>query len=135
MRRVLLLVCVLAAAGCFPADSPLAPTVALGSPFELKAGASAVAPGGLTIRFDAVTSDSRCPMDALCVQQGDAVVVMTLERSSSPRAQGEWRTTPQDFAVVYAKYAITLKGLLPYPRAAQPIAPGDYVATLIVTER
>jgi hypothetical protein len=135
MRRAVLLVCLLALAGCFKAGSPLSPTVALDSPFELKVGASAVAPGGLTIRFDAVTSDSRCPMDAMCVQQGEAVLVMTLDRQSMPVAQGEWRTTPDNFEVRYSKYAITLKGLMPYPQASNPTAPGDYVATLVVSER
>lgn len=135
MRRALLLVCALVLAGCFKAGSPLSPTVPLEAPFDLKVGASAVVPGGLTLRFDAVTSDSRCPLNALCVQAGEAVVAMTLAGPSGAPVQTEWRTTPSGARVRYGAYTITLDALQPYPYAPAQIAQGDYVATLVVSGR
>lgn len=39
----------------------------LGQPFDLRPGASAAVEGGLKVTFERVPSDSRCPMDALCI--------------------------------------------------------------------
>jgi hypothetical protein len=135
MRSALLALCAVLAASCLDVSSPVAPNSPLDTPFEVKAGATAVVPGGLTIRFDSVSSDSRCPIDALCVQAGEAVVVMSLSTPSRSRVQREWRTNPTGFEVVYSDYAIQLAELRPYPSAGQPIAPGDYVATLKVIKR
>jgi hypothetical protein len=134
MRRVVLTVCVILAAGCLKVQSPIEPNVALGTPFDLKVGSSAVAPGGLTIRFDSVPSDSRCPINAICVQAGEGVVALTL---SAPRTRGarEVTTAPNRSEISFDDYLIKLSALQPHPFAGHPTPPGDYVATLTVTRQ
>ena len=128
MRRALLLTCVVFATACLNINGP---TVPLGSPFDLKVGNSASVPGGLTITFDAVTADSRCPIDAICVTAGEATVAMTLGGSRA-RVQREWRTNPSNFRVSYDGYEIELRALQPYPAGGKTIAQGDYIATIQV---
>ena len=117
------------AAACL--RSPVDANAPLDAPFQLKAGGTAVVPGGLTIRFDEVSSDSRCPIDVICVHAGEAVVAMTLRNT----ARREWKTNPSGVDVSYAGYAITLVELQPSPRAGQAIPQSAYVATLTVSKR
>jgi hypothetical protein len=134
MRRAAITVCVLLAAGCLKVQSPLEPTVGLDTPFDLKVGSTAVAPGGLTIRFETVNSDSRCPINALCIQPGEAVIAMFL---SAPRARGarELSTAASRSELSFDDYTVKLTALQPHPFAGHPTPPGDYVATLTVTKR
>jgi len=135
--RVFTLVSVLCAgviAGC--AGNPAQPSqVALGESFELHAGASATLQGGLTIVFDRVESDSRCPMDALCVWAGDATVTVSLSKAADGRVQRELHTDPRASDASYLAYSIKLVALAPYPQSSRPIRPQDYVATLAVLQR
>lgn len=133
MRSAVVVLCAVLAAGCL--RSPVDPDSPLDAPFELKAGATAVVPGGLKIRFDEVSSDSRCPINALCVQAGEAVVVMSLSMPSRSRVQRELRTNPTASEIEYSNYTIQLMALQPHPFAGTPIAPADYVATLKVITR
>ena len=73
--------------GC--AGSPAQPsTLRLGEPFELRLGARATLDGDTVLTFADVPSDSRCPMDALCVWEGEAVVsVMFGQRGPVRRRQ------------------------------------------------
>ena len=135
MRRFVLFTFAIAATACLNVNSPLQPTVALGTPFELKVGQTAVVPGGLSIRFDEVASDSRCPIDAICVWAGEARVAMTLSEGSGPKVKREWRTNPTNFAVSYDDYSIQLGELRPYPQGMGQTPQGDYVATLTVIKR
>ena len=135
MRRALVLAAALVAAGCLTVSTPLEPNAPLGTPFELKVGQSAVVPGGLTVRFDTVLSDSRCPIDAICVHAGEARIAMTLSLSPRDRVQREWRTNPTGFEVRFDDFAVQLGELYPYPASSRPTAPGDYVATVTVIRR
>jgi hypothetical protein len=101
----------------------------------VKAGTSAVLADGLRLMFDRVTADSRCPLDALCVWAGEAIVVLTLSQSAAPQAERELRTTPAFSEASYLSYVIKLVALAPYPRSTQQIRPEDYVATLTVDRR
>ena len=57
-------------------EAPLAAAganVSLGQPFELRVGRSATVAGeGLTVSFEAVSSDSRCPTGVQCVWAPEA---------------------------------------------------------------
>jgi hypothetical protein len=90
---------------------------------------------GLRLTFDRVRSDSRCPLDALCIQAGEAIVVLTLSRSAAGQVEQELRTTPAFSEATYLSYVIKLVALAPYPRSTQQIRPADYVATLTVDRR
>ena len=127
------LLAALLTAACF--SSPTAPDAVIGAPFDLRAGATAALPDGLTIKFETVRSDSRCPMDAVCVWAGEAIVALSVAKATGGPEARELSTTPGGSAITYAGYTISLTGLTPYPRASQAIRPGDYVATLVVTTR
>jgi hypothetical protein len=128
---VIALVC---ASAC--ASNPTGPgALPLGQSFELRAGASANVEGGLSMRFDSVSSDSRCPMDAVCVWAGDATLVLRLSHRSNPPATNELHTQPSGSEVVYSDYRIKLVSLSPYPRSDRQIQPGDYVATISVAAK
>ena len=122
---------VLLAAGCAghstsPSGTPL------GQPFDLRAGTSAVVDGGLKVTFERVPSDSRCPMDALCIRAGEALVALTISQDGRNAVARELRTDSTASETSYAGYAIKLIALAPYPRSDRQILPEDYVATIRV---
>jgi hypothetical protein len=119
--------------GC--AAHPAQPSRPLGQPFELHAGTSAIVEDGVRVMFQRVRSDSRCPLDALCIQAGEAIVVLTLSQPAAAQVAQELRTTPALSEVSYLSYVIRLVALAPYPRSTQQIRPEEYVATLTVDRR
>jgi hypothetical protein len=140
MFRVTLLTAAVALVSCSTlvfgcAAHPSQPSRPIGQPFDLKAGTSAVVADGLKLTFDRVRADSRCPLDALCIQAGEAIVVLTLSQSTAAQAEREVRTTPALSEASYLSYVIKLVALAPYPRSTQQIRPEEYVATLTVDRR
>ena len=119
--------------GC--ATHPSQPSHPLGEPFELRSGTSATLPDAVKVTFDGVKSDSRCPLDALCIQAGEAVVALTLSQSAGSLVVRELRTTPAASETPYLAYVVKLVSLAPYPRSVQQIRPEDYVVTLTVDRR
>jgi len=120
--------------GC--ASPPVQPSeVTFGPSFELRAGTSATLSGGLKVTFDRVTSDSRCPMDVVCVWAGDATISLRLSQSAGGQVERELHTIPSGSEASYLAYLVKLVALTPYPRSDRPIRPDDYVATLTVESR
>ena len=103
-----------------------------GQPFDLRVGDSALTTDDLRIRFDTVRSDSRCPMDALCVRAGEAVIALTIGRTGEVSVGRELDTTPSRSSTTHLNFTITLSSLAPYPRSGLQIQPRDYVATFVV---
>jgi hypothetical protein len=103
------------------------------SEFALAPGqAIAVAGTGLTIRFNGVSGDSRCPADAVCIQGGSAQVRITAQ---SPTSSRDYELLTGDMRPVRHEDAtITLVQLMPYPFSSRTIRPDEYRATLKVTE-
>src|SRR4029077_15444279 len=102
-----------AGAGCL--GSPTQPSpLPLGQSFELRSGTSAVLQGGLKVTFGSVGSDSRCPMDVMCVWAGDAVVKGALSQSGAGPGERELHTQPSGSEATYSTYSIKLQALAPY---------------------
>lgn len=104
-----------------------------GEPFEVKAGETGrLADETLSVRFDRVTEDSRCPVGVQCVWEGDAGVQLTLEK---PPAAAEARVlhTSRRFGreTEYAGLVVRLVDLQPEPREGATIAPEDYRVKLV----
>lgn len=133
MTRILVLLLAVAGGGCV--HGPTGPDAVAGQPFELKAGATSRLPGGTSLKFDRVQSDSRCPLDAICVSAGNATIAVTLTGQKGAPAPRELHTQPNGSRISYGGYTIALTELQPYPRASQPTNPADYVATFVVTVR
>ena len=117
-------------AGCSGPTQP--DRVPKGEPFDLRVGESALTTDDVRIRFDTVRSDSRCPMDALCVRAGEAVIALTLSRPGEVGVGRELDTTPARSSAAFLNFTITLSALQPYPRSDRQIRPEDYIATFVV---
>ena len=117
------------------AGNPAAPAgLPLGKPFELRHGQSAVVQGGLKVTFERVVSDSRCPMDAICVWAGEAVLGLTLSRGGGTPELREVRADSAAPEIEFSSYRIRAVSLAPYPRSDRKPAPEEFVATFTVTQ-
>lgn len=133
MRRLAVLFAFVLWAGCI---STLGPTVMLNERFTLAPGGSARLQGTETsIVFIGVEGDSRCPADALCIQGGDARVVIDVASSGAPSgAKHRYELHSGDMKpVTHGDLTIALVQITPYPFSSTTIARGDYRATLLVT--
>jgi len=128
---VLALGCVLGTTAC-DGDSPAGPTVPLAEQFTLAPGESAfVEEASVVVRFLRVSSDSRCPADAVCIQAGDAIVLV---RVGGGGAEYELHTNDGSrAAVTHGAFRIELVRLEPYPFSGSAIDPASYRATLVVS--
>jgi hypothetical protein len=114
-------------------DTTTGPSVAIGSEFQLRPAESvAVENTDAELRFDVVTSDSRCPADAICVWQGDATAVFSVRQSSGSSSSLTLHTTGENRHASASGLTLTLVRLDPYPYASRPISPSDYRALLRV---
>jgi len=111
------------------ADGPTASAdVALGAEFALAPGESALAgDDGLRVAFESVTEDSRCPMDAICIQAGRVVVAVSAGRGHAR----PFSLSPGEAALADG-YRLRLVRVDPYPSAAEPIPASAYRATFVV---
>ena len=90
---------------------------------------------GIRIRFTAVESDSRCPMDVVCVWEGDAVAAFAVSpdfEAASALDQIKLHTTLEPRSAVAQGHRIELLALIPYPRASSQTKPSDYAAWIRV---
>ena len=124
------LLTVLAFAGC-GGESSRPAAVPLGRDFQLAASRSTRVET-LTVRFERVASDSRCPAGRECVWEGDATVMVMLGTSDGPMTAHELHTSHR-FAdhVTEDGYLLQLVDLRPGAGQATPATP--YLATFRVT--
>jgi hypothetical protein len=87
----------------------------------------------LSIKFDAVTSDSRCPTGAQCISAGEATCRMII---SYQEEETEFIFTQSGSGISQAKfqnYTINFQ-LQPYPQVDQEIDDSDYVLVMTVAD-
>jgi hypothetical protein len=132
VRRGLALGALLLALGCNRVTGPAG--VKLGEEFELRVGQTGLVDDELlALSFEDVPQDSRCPIDAICVWEGDAVVRVTARRLPRSQARLELHTQPDRSQAAFQTYRIRLVTLSPRPRASQPVPQREYAARLVVT--
>jgi hypothetical protein len=120
---------VLLAAACVEPSTE----VPLDQDFELALGQSvAIAGTAQRVTFDAVTEDSRCPTDAVCVWAGNARVSLRVSAAGTDSTVALNTGLEPRFLTVN-RFRLELRGLIPAPRAATPTPPDAYRATLRVT--
>jgi len=108
----------------------------LGEEFSLSIGQSAVIAGeDLSIRFEEVVEDSRCPKGVQCVWEGRAVstLEMTETGTSYQITLTESGLTEEYGRETYGEYQLSFR-LEPYPVEGQEIS-GDAYRLLIVIDR
>lgn len=107
----------------------------IGRPFEMKPD-EAVTVDGLTITFEGVGDDSRCPTGVTCMWAGDAAAAFTFEKSPTGAMHRTLHTNGRfERQTAYDRFVIQLQDISPYPKAGASIARDDYRATLVVTRR
>jgi hypothetical protein len=128
----------LAATACGGSAHPSPPAAELGRPFDLAPGATAtLAQADLRVTLERVADDSRCPVDVTCAWAGDAVAHVRLETGAGTEVHGLHlnRGEGRPGLAEQGAFVVGLVELAPEPRAGQPIAPGDYRATFVVTQK
>jgi hypothetical protein len=125
----LILISTLLLAGC--ASTTLAPTGPFNKEVTIAQGKTAVIVDGVSVRFVAVSGDSRCPADAICIQGGDAIV--KLQATSAGDTRDLELHTGNMQPVMSGNLTIELLELMPYPFSGRTIQPEEYRATLRVT--
>ena len=86
---------------------------------------------GLTLTFNAVTEDSRCPIGVFCISAGDATVMVTLSQNGADHLR-ELHTNRDPSQAGFNSSIVTLLSLAPIPRADHPVGAKEYVATFRV---
>jgi hypothetical protein len=131
MRRFGLAFCLLALTACSD-KSPAAPSP-IDQQVTLAPGqTTAVAGASMTVRFEGVTGDSRCPGDAICITGGDALVHVVVAPVAGARQDYTLHTGDMR-PITHGDVTVALVELTPYPFSSRPIQPSDYRATLRLT--
>ena len=108
----------------------------LGKPFELKFGQKAsIDSEKIGITFANVTEDSRCPSDVVCIQAGQATIMVSVEVDGTGSGQQTLTVGPKGKdSAMFGQYSVKLVKLDPYPVSKVHTPPEDYVATLVVSK-
>lgn len=90
----------------------------------------------LSLCVDSVFNDSRCPMDVICVWQGNAAVAIsfTLHGTVHQLTLNTANTINLTADTIVQNYRISLSELMPYPISSSNIEQDDYQAKLMVEE-
>lgn len=111
-----------------PSSSVVGDTTFLTLPLRTSASA-----GDITIGFNGVPADSRCPTGVQCVWEGNAEVVLTLGGGEDIES-ASLNTTVEPRAVEFAGYEVHLRGVAPHPTQGGVIDPDDYLVQLAVVD-
>lgn len=115
-----------AAAAC--SSSPTAP---VNSTFTLAPGQSQGV-GSITVKFVGVTEDTRCPLNAMCIQVGDAYVALEVSAPGTRRELELQLLNPTRRATQFRGYTIEVEDVTPYPYTVEPPVLRDYRVKLRV---
>ena len=138
MRAFVLIAASLVLAACSSNPTTTEPVVysqsEVADSIQIRVGRTIIV-DGTRITFEAVESDSRCPMDAICVWQGDAVARFLVEQSAAPSSglTLKLHTTLDPKNGTAHGFRVELLTLQPYPRAATGTKPEDYIASVKIT--
>ena len=114
-------------AGCNSTAGPQ-----LGDQFTLRYGQSAsITELDLWVRFIDVVDDSRCPSDVECVWSGDGAVLLEVAPLNGDSKEDVVHTSLEPHQIPLGRAELRLVRLDPYPVTTRPIAPHDYVVTLV----
>lgn len=78
------------------------------------------------LTFGLVVEDSRCPIDAVCVWQGNAMVELGIRAGMGPTQPIRLNTTLEPRSSVWNGIRVSLVELQPAPRAAEPTKADAY---------
>ena len=127
--RVLLAGCLLLLSACAAAP-PSRPPVKPGEEFTLALGeAVGIEQKGILLRFEKVVEDSRCPMNARCIWEGNARIEIKVSGPAAARYELNTSTRFNTSAKI-TDFTLELRRLEPDRLAGAPTR--GYAATLFV---
>ncbi len=101
---------------------------------EIPVGESRPVDGNLTVGFENVPSDGRCPIGLFCFWEGDAACSMWATLDDGSRYEFTLHTSAMfERSKDVGIYTIQLVRLDPYPVFSDPRDPEAYVSTVMVT--
>jgi hypothetical protein len=104
-------------------------SVRLGEEFVLRFGDQVSVQGvKLSLKFQDVTEDSRCPDGVVCVWEGNSRVLLEVNQSTFAL-----NTTVEPKQIIVDRYLVRLNSLSPYPMIERKIQKAEYLAALVVT--
>jgi hypothetical protein len=87
--------------------------------------------GDLNVTINAITADSRCPVDVQCIRAGDVRMSITLE----DRSNTETRTVSSELPrITFDDFIVTIVSITPERKSKTEILPEDYRITLHVAK-
>ena len=92
-----------------------------------------VSVSGLRATFVAVTSDSRCPTNSVCVWAGEAILQFELSANRRAARYDLTVNRPNPRPTTHEGYAIEVQSLQPYPADHRPTPQEDYRATVKIS--
>lgn len=100
---------------------------------ELGVGEEVTIPGTvLRVAFVGVSEDSRCPVDVVCVWEGNAAVDIGLTAGSGPTQLRVLNTALDPRFTDFGGLRVTLVDVAPEPYEGEPIPPEGYVVRIRV---
>jgi hypothetical protein len=124
-----LLCAALLGAGC---GTPNEPNVTFPVTMTLQAGESATA-GGLFVKFVEVSNDFRCPINAMCINAGDAFLEFELSTDSRFIHQRLQVYDANLRKVSFEGYSVEVKDLTPGLDTSRLMSKAEYKVTLTVS--
>ena len=103
-----------------------------GEPFELRLGERGLVAGEFRVTFERVAEESRCPVDAQCVEAGNAAAAFAVG-SDAGTATLTLNTGREPGSAAAMGGQLRLVELAPRPHARGVTDSSAYVATLIVS--
>ena len=131
MRLLALLVLTLAGCDAGP-DTQTPSQLQQRGDLRLELGETAVS-DSLTITFESVVSDSRCPADVVCVWAGEARVRLTVEGAADTLLVSDPELAPEA-TVRRGDVTVRAVDLLPYP-VSRADERGDPLVVIVRTDR
>ncbi len=115
-RTIVVMAAAVSLAACAGATS--APRdVSAGQSVELSIGESAnVTPGSVRVQFAGI-NESRCPSDVVCVQAGDATIILAFSGGGADRVDTLY-LAKQPKSADYSGYRFEPLDVQPYPRSS-----------------
>ena len=95
------------------------------------------APGtDLTVTFEAVVADSRCPTGVQCVWAGEVAVRIRLAAPNMAPATATLHSNLETAKeTTYAAWKLSIQDVTPYPTATGGVRPEDYRLTLLIARK
>jgi hypothetical protein len=90
---------------------------------------------GVTVSFDEVVEDSRCPTGITCIWAGDAVVKISIKTRDGKPASYTLHTNSPERAADHGGNRVELVAVTPYPKGDTPPRRADYRVTLLVERK